>query len=122
MSSSDDRDTTTSNKPSATSNKSTATSNKPNKPNKPSTLLTVLRKPKLHGIAAFDLIGTMVASYYLAKGARVIGSCSQFVVTVIIFIILMIAAVLIHRVTDTPTMLNHYLGYNTLEEVLENRK
>ena len=81
-----------------------------------------LRGFRLNGIAAFDLIVTGISAYVMALGVKYISQFSTTIVTSILFILLMISAVLIHVISDVPTMLNHYIGINTLEEVIDGRE
>ena len=86
------------------------------------TILQKLRNPKVFGMAAFDLICTSILAYLISSGIKKIIPLTMPVLTVVVFIFLMIIAILTHYVTGTPTMLNSYLGINTIEEVLESRK
>ena len=80
-------------------------------------ILATLRSPKIGGMAAFDIIATAVASYILANRVNYLVDFNIYYLTVFIFIVLIAMGVILHMVTKTPTMLNHYLGINTLNEV-----
>lgn len=89
---------------------------------KDSSMVQWLRGFRLNGIAVFDLIVTGISAYVMALGVKYISQFSTTIVTSILFILLMISAVLIHVISDVPTMLNHYIGINTLEEVIDGRE
>ena len=96
-------------------------------------VMDTLRKPKLFGIAVFDVcatFGTSVALAYLIKyldgiGMNMFAQISGFHMLwfiLLLFVILMVSATAVHYATGTPTMLNYYLGINTLDDVLKSRK
>lgn len=81
-----------------------------------------LRSYRLNGIAAIDLFATCMVSYIFALSIKQMCQLGTLWITLILFILLMVSAIIIHAVTETPTMLNHWLGLNTLDEVIEARK
>ena len=81
-----------------------------------------LRSPKLNGIAAFDLVATAIGAFILSGTIRLLDRFKGYKHVLVIFILLIILAIGIHYVMEIPTMMNHYLGINTLEEVTESRK
>jgi hypothetical protein len=84
-------------------------------------IISKLRGAKIYGIASFDLIGTGIGAYMLyglGYGFRDV----SLINVGLLFIILIIIAVYIHWILKIPTMLNYYLGFNSLEEVLNGRK
>jgi hypothetical protein len=83
--------------------------------------LNKLRAPKINGIAAFDLIGTAIISFALACGVNHFIKKNIFVVSIVSFLFLMILAIILHVAVKMPTMLNHYLGLNSLEDVIQGR-
>lgn len=81
-----------------------------------------LRGPKLNGIAAFDLVSTAIGAFILSGTIRMLDRFKGYTHVLVIFILLIILAIGIHYFMEIPTMMNHYLGINTLEEVTEGRK
>lgn len=90
-------------------------------PKEEKSLLDRLRGPKLNGMAAFDFAATAAAALFISKIIKLIGGLGFPVLFVIVFIILIIIGIAIHYFMGIPTMLNHYLGLNTLQEVMESR-
>ena len=85
-----------------------------NEDGKPLSTIQWLRGHKLNGIAAFDLVATAIVAFILSgKG---------YMHVLVIFILLIILAIGVHYAMGIPTMMNHYLNINTLEEVIEGRK
>ena len=82
----------------------------------------MLRDKKIFGIAAFDMLVTVLASFILAKTIKSIHETGIFMLTFIIFILLILFAIWLHYTINIPTMLNYYLGINTLDDVIEGRK
>lgn len=74
-------------------------------------MINELRSTKIKGIAVFDVVATAAISYALSNGKDAIG----------IFILLIILAIVVHSILGIPTMLNHYIGINTLKEVIDGR-
>ena len=103
-------------------NSETLTDDDPTEGDPVQSTIGYLRGFRLNGIAAFDLIATGIAAYVLALGVKWLNQYSVRSVTLILFILLIITAIALHVVTGTPTMLNHFLGINTLEEVHAARK
>ena len=89
---------------------------------KPESTIKWLRSQKLNGIAAFDLIATAIGAFVLSKIVILLNKFEGFTLVFIIFILMMISAIGVHYIMEVPTMLNHYIGINTLSEVLEHRK
>jgi len=83
------------------------------------TIIDKLRQPKIFNMALFDWICTFIAAIVICYFAY-----KKIDVThvLIIFGILIIAAILIHKLFGINTMLNAYLGLNTKDSVLKNRK
>jgi hypothetical protein len=80
-----------------------------------------LRGPKLNGIAAFDLISTAMGAFVLSGTIKLLDRFKGYTHVLVIFILLIILAIGVHYIMEIPTMLNHYLGINTQEEVTEGR-
>ena len=87
-------------------------------------ILDKLRSPKVAGMAIFDFVATLIL-------AIIIGVCinqynpfaSSVVLNIfIIFVLLIILAIAIHKGLGIPTMLNYYLGLNSRVSVIANRK
>jgi hypothetical protein len=78
------------------------------------TVINSLRGPKLNGISVFDVVATAFGAFILSNVLKIH--------TIIIFILLIILAIGIHYALGVPTMLNYFLGINTLEEVMDRRK
>ena len=77
-----------------------------------------LRGPKIFNMAIFDWVCTIIAAWIIAA-AYSDNTLKSFVY---ILIILVILAILVHKIFNIPTMLNYYLGLNTKDAVLQNRK
>lgn len=84
-------------------------------------IINRLRSPKIVGVALFDLSSTALGAYILSNVLKYLG-VFETGTTLILFILLIILAIGTHYVLGIPTMLNHYLGINTLEEVMEERE
>ena len=83
-----------------------------------------VRKPKLANIAMFDVIGTFglaVLIGYLVNKKHPF-QVHLWINIIVIFLLLMIFAIILHKILKIPTMLNYYLGLNNLATVLANRK
>ncbi len=80
-------------------------------------IIDKLRQPKFLGMAIFDWVATLGAAIILNQ----ITFFSKYGILVI-FIVLIIAGIASHILFKKPTMLNYYLGFNTQDEVLINRK
>lgn len=76
-------------------------------------MINTLRKPKIFGMAIFDIVATYYAAYLVAKKYNM---CPKK--TFLAFVAL---GVIVHKQMNIPTMLNYYLGINTLDEVLKSR-
>jgi hypothetical protein len=72
-----------------------------------------IRKYRIIDISVFDVIITMILGIFISDILNI--------QLYIIFFILLIMAISIHRIFNIPTMLNYYLGLNTKKEVLDNR-
>lgn len=81
-----------------------------------------LRRPKLAGIAVFDTAATgaiAIVIAYVIDAYR--PNTHVYALSVFIFLFLILVAIGVHYITDTPTMLNYYIGINTLSDVMETR-
>ena len=87
-----------------------------------SSVINFLRGPKLNGIAAFDLFATAVAAFLISGIIKILERFKGYTHVFVIFILLIIIAIGVHYFLEIPTMLNHYIGINTLEEVETGRK
>jgi hypothetical protein len=67
-------------------------------------LIKTLRQPKLFDMAIFDFSATFLAAYLVHKYLKI--ECSLWSV----FAGFVGVGVLVHILTETPTMLNYYLG------------
>jgi len=81
-----------------------------------------LRGPKLNGIAAFDVFATAIGAFLISGTIKMLDRFTGYMHVFVIFVLLIIMAIGVHYVLEVPTMLNHYIGINTLEEVEEGRK
>jgi hypothetical protein len=86
-----------------------------------SSTINWLRGPKLNGIAAFDLVATAAGAFILSGTIKLLDGFKGYTHVLVIFILLIILAIGVHYAMEIPTMMNHYLGINTLEEVTESR-
>lgn len=84
-------------------------------------LINKLRGPKIKGVAIFDVVATFMGAFLLSR-IKIFKDFNIFIITIILFIILILIAIATHYALGIPTMLNYYLGINTLNEVLESRK
>jgi hypothetical protein len=84
-------------------------------------ILNILRGPKIVGVALFDLSSTALGAYILSNFLTYLGVFKTST-TLILFILLVILAIGTHYVLGIPTMLNYYLGINTLGEVMVERE
>lgn len=86
--------------------------------------LNKARSLKVKDIAVFDVVGTAVVSVGIGVAAhKMIGGDSHWAaLSVIIFAILILAAIVIHWALGVPTMGNAYLGITTKEEVMAARR
>jgi hypothetical protein len=89
---------------------------------RPQSTLNWLRGPKLNGISAFDMIATVIGAFILSNTVHFLNQFGTYTLTLIIFIMLILFAIGLHYVMGVPTMLNHYIGINTIDEVMDGRK
>lgn len=83
-----------------------------------------LRKPKLANISVFDVIATFAVAIligYLVNNKYPF-KVHLWINIIIIFLLLIILGIIVHKIFGIPTMLNYYLGLNTIESVLSTRK
>jgi uncharacterized membrane protein YcaP (DUF421 family) len=83
-----------------------------------------LRKPKLANISVFDVVATFAVAVligYLVNKKHPF-KIHLWINIIIIFLLLIILAIIVHKILKIPTMLNYYIGINTLESVMKNRK
>jgi hypothetical protein len=78
-------------------------------------MIGILRSYHIAGIAVFDVAVTLLSSVVLSK------LTSNTDVSLAYFVILVIMAIFVHSMTNTATMLNYYIGINTLDEVMAGR-
>jgi hypothetical protein len=83
-----------------------------------------LRKPKIFNMALFDWIATILVGGLIGMALSKKYTNDYYDKKYIIWsiIIVIILAPIAHVLFKTPTMFNYYLGLNTKEEVLANRK
>lgn len=74
--------------------------------------LQTLRGPTVYDFVIFDNVATIAAA------AAIHWYAGSFVV---VLIVLYLGAVFVHWLTSTPTMLNYYLGLNTIDAVHDKR-
>ena len=87
-------------------------------------IIDYLRKPKVAGMSIFDLVGTFLVAVligYLINMHRKF-KISLWINIIVIFFLLLILGVIIHKIFGIPTMLNYYLGLNSYDEVIAKRK
>lgn len=70
-----------------------------------------LRNPKIFGMAIFDWIATFVTAMIIAVIFK------RPKLTLPVFMGLTVLAIVVHIVFKVPTMLNYYLGLNSLEAI-----
>ena len=87
-------------------------------------IIDKIRKPKIIGMSIFDWVATFIFSVIIALLVNYFAKLDESVYITIIktFIIMMFVAILAHYAFGIPTMLNYYLGLNTLNAVLKLRK
>ena len=84
--------------------------------------LTYLRSFRFGGIALFDVTATALISLGIAVGVKQTCRTGLPLITLITFFILLIIAIVLHDAINVPTMLNYYLGLNSLEDVYKKRR
>lgn len=80
-----------------------------------------LRGPKLIGIAVFDVLATLAGAFVVSGAIKKLNRFEGYTHVFIVFILLIIIGIGVHVVMDIPTMFNHYIGINTLDEVKKSR-
>lgn len=83
------------------------------------TLIDRLRGPKIFNMAVFDWVATIIGACiicYFYYGSISLPN------TLFILVLLILVAIIVHYIFKIPTMLNAYLGLNSKDSVLENRK
>ena len=83
-----------------------------------------VRKPKFVNISVFDVVATFAVAVligYLVNKKHPF-KIHLWINIIIIFLLLIILAIIVHKIFKIPTMLNYYIGINTLESVMKNRK
>ena len=83
-----------------------------------------LRKPKVKNISVFDVLsvfGISILIGYLVNNKYPFSTPLWLNIFIIFFIGIFIG-IIIHKIFRIPTMLNYYLGLNTLKEVMDKRK
>lgn len=83
-----------------------------------SSLINRLRGPKIMNMSIFDWTATFIVAVIISY---VIYKKIDFMDIIKIFIVLIIIAILTHYFFGIPTMLNYYLGLNSLQSVLDAR-
>lgn len=83
--------------------------------------IDTLRQPKIFNMAIFDWIATLIVIYVIAYYSQPISSNFWSYYLGLCFIGVLLAIV-IHWYFSIPTMFNYYLGLNTKESVIKNRK
>ena len=83
-----------------------------------------LRKPKFVNISIFDVVATFAVAVLIGYlvNKKYPFQMHLWINIIIIFLLLMILGVIVHKIFGIPTMLNYYLGLNTLDAVLKTRK
>ena len=86
--------------------------------------LDKLRKPKVAGMSIFDHVATLVVAIIIGVLVNHYNPFASSVVLniFIIFILLIVLGIIIHKLFRVPTMLNYYLGLNSREAVMASRK
>jgi hypothetical protein len=86
-------------------------------------MLTALRRPKIAGMAVFDWLATAAVAGTISTVSHKINPMyhSDSAMFVAVFVVLIFIAISVHYITDTPTMLNAYLGINTYDDVIKSR-
>jgi hypothetical protein len=70
--------------------------------------------PKLNGISAFDTVAIAMGAFILSDTIRLLDRFKRYIHVLVISIPLIILTIGIHYSMKIPTMMNHYLGINTL--------
>lgn len=84
------------------------------------TTIDKLRQPKLFNMAIFDWIATIFFIYIIAYYTSSSNNFWTYFATLCFIGIL--CAIFVHWYFNIPTMFNYYLGINTKESVIKNRK
>ena len=85
------------------------------------TTIDTLRQPKIFNMAIFDWIATLAIIYAIAYYSQP-SSTNFWTYYITLCFIGILCAIFIHWYLDIPTMFNYYLGINTKESVIKNRK
>jgi hypothetical protein len=87
-------------------------------------IIDKMRQPKFIGMAVFDWVATFIFSVIIALLVNYFAKLDEsFYITIIkTFIIMIFITILAHYAFGIPTMLNYYLGLNSLNAVLKLRK
>jgi hypothetical protein len=81
-------------------------------------IINQLRRPKFFNMAIFDFLMTFLVAILIWKYFDYKSYSELF----LIFLFLIIIAIVVHWITNTPTMLNYYLGINSYEAVIKSRE
>lgn len=79
------------------------------------TIIDIVRKPKVFGMAAFDWTASLLAAFMVGKLIR-INTVSQWTVFLLFWVMFGVA---VHYVLGVPTMLGYYLGLNPMPTQVE---
>ena len=71
------------------------------------TFIETLRTPRFFGMAVFDWTFSLVAAYLLGHYILKLKNPPQWTAFIVFWIIF---GILAHVITNTPTMMNYYLG------------
>lgn len=81
-------------------------------------IIQKLRKPKILNMSIFDWVCTFIAaiviSYFIYREMNL-------KIIFVVFLFLVLIGIIVHKLTNTPTMFNYYLGLNSKESVMKNR-
>ena len=88
-------------------------------------IITYLRKPKIAGIAIFDTLLVFIIAIIIVytipyNKDKSVGN--KWIQIIVLFLIGIIIGIVVHKIIGIPTMLNYYLGLNTLSDVMNSRK
>ena len=85
-------------------------------------IIDKLRGPKVLNMSIFDWVATFLVAVILSLVLHSFTKINYLILLIVLFTLIIIIGILIHKALGIPTMFNYYLGLNNKESVLKNRK
>ena len=86
------------------------------------TIIDKVRSPKILDMAIFDWSATLLVGFILTLIIYYFSRVNFIILLILISCSLIFSGVVVHKLLGIPTMFNYYLGLNSKESVLKNRK